>query len=139
MGGTYGGNAICCAAALGVLEAFENEQVLDNVNKQEIAVRKRLHALQSTPAGALIREVRGKGLMIGIEFEKFGSNNHGETAYAVVQECIKRDLLVLSCGPYDTVRLIPPLNINDQDLNSGMDKVCEAVTSVYANGGKYCK
>ena len=122
-----------------MLKAFEEERILENVNKQEVVARGRLHALQATPAGALIREVRGKGLMIGIEFEKFGSNNHGETAYAVVQECIKRDLLVLSCGPYDTVRLIPPLNINSTDLNRGLDRVCEAVTSVYNNGGKYTK
>jgi len=136
MGGTYGGNAIGCAAALAVLDAFKEENILDNVAKQEILVRKCLKDLQQSDAGSMLREVRGKGLMLGIEFERLEGNSAGETARAVVQECVKRELLVLQCGPYDTLRLIPPLNVTADEVTRAMGILSEAVSQVHKNGGK---
>lgn len=132
MGGTYGGNAIGCAAALAVLDAFEKEKVLDNVVQQEALVRQLLQALQKTPAGALIREVRGRGLMIGVEFERLDSSiAAGATARMVVQECTDRDLLVLQCGPYDTLRLIPPLTVTTEEVRRAMGVLGEAISATY--------
>lgn len=56
----------------------------------------------------------------------------GETSAAVAKACLARDLLVLACGPYDTLRFIPPLNITSKELNEGMDLFCDAVESVVA-------
>lgn len=137
MGGTYGGNAIGCAAALAVLDVFAGEKVLENVAQQEKLVLSYLQKLQQSPAGSMLREVRGKGLMIGVEFERLEGHNAGETAKAVVQECTKRDLLVLQCGPYDTVRLIPPLTVTTEETIRAMTLFSEAVTDVFQqHGGK---
>jgi 4-aminobutyrate aminotransferase len=132
MGGTYGGNAVGCAAALGVLEAFRDERVLDNVRLRE---RQALDLLSksfvSLPAG-FVREVRGKGLMIGIEFEKRPGAAHGARAAAVVQAAGRHDLLTLACGPYDTLRLIPPLTISEADMGEGMQRLGRALQEVAA-------
>ena len=133
MGGTYGGNAVSCAAAHAVLDAFEKENILQNVNQQEKAVRGLLQSIQRLDSGQIIREVRGKGLMIGVEFERLPGKKHGETAGAVVQACLKRDLMVLQCGPYDTLRIIPRLNSTDAEIAQGMDILKDAVTEVHAS------
>ncbi len=75
MGGTYGGNAVSCAAALAVLRAFESEGVLANVAVMEKSLRSMLHKLRDE-TGAAIREVRGKGLMIGMFASKFVFHNN---------------------------------------------------------------
>lgn len=68
----------------------------------------------------------------GVEFEGLPGKSHGATAGAIAKACHDRDLLVLPCGPYDTLRFIPPLNISSQELNDGMDVFCDAVESVLA-------
>lgn len=65
MGGTYGGNSVSCAAALAVLDVFEKEDILGNVMACEEVVRQRLHMINEATGGRIIREVRGRGLMIG--------------------------------------------------------------------------
>ena len=66
----------------------------------------------------------------GVEFESLPGLSHGQTAGAVAKACHDRDLLVLPCGPYDTLRFIPPLNISTQELTDGMDIFRDAVESV---------
>jgi len=129
MGGTYGGNAISCAASLAVLNAFEAENILENIPARELIIRKRVMELMKKFPG-LIREVRGKGLMIGLEFEPLPGKKAGETAYAIMTECHRRDLLVLACGPYDCIRFIPALNIDLDTLNKGLDVFAEAFAEV---------
>ena len=70
------------------------------------------------------------GWLAGVEFESLPGIPHGQTAGAIAKACHDRDLLVLPCGPFDTLRFIPPLNISSQELNDGMDVFCEAVESV---------
>ena len=65
-----------------------------------------------------------------MEFETQQGSSFGETAASIAKACHERDLLVLSCGPYDTIRLIPPLNITSKDLNDGLDIFFDAVQSV---------
>jgi len=135
MGGTYGGNAVSCAAALAVFKVFEQDRILENVNAMEIEARARLSLLDDKLPG-VIKEVRGKGLMIGIEFESIPSLAAGAFAASVVVECEKRDLLVLSCGPYDTLRLIPPLNITKQQLTQALDVLEEGIRAALASANK---
>lgn len=127
MGGTYGGNSVSCAAALSVLEVFREENILDNVKKSETIVRDCLNKLEDPD---LVKEVRGKGLMIGIEFNRPSSAPPGWVAKEVSSKCAERGLIVLACGPYDTVRLIPPLNVSETELRDGMKIMDAAITSV---------
>jgi len=130
MGGTYGSNAVCCAAANAVLDAFEREGVLENVAARETELRTLLSGLSAKVPG-LFREVRGKGLMIGVELNPLPGFKVGDTAYKVMAECHKRDLVILACGPYDTLRFIPALNVNSKELNEGFAIFADAVTHVY--------
>jgi 4-aminobutyrate aminotransferase len=59
-----------------------------------------------------------------------GSRSSGQTASEVVYECHKNGLLILSCGPYDVIRMIPPLNITADELAFGFDIFKKAVLSV---------
>eukprot|EP00604_Paraphysomonas_vestita_P001498 CAMPEP_0174822232 /NCGR_PEP_ID=MMETSP1107-20130205/14531_1 /TAXON_ID=36770 /ORGANISM="Paraphysomonas vestita, Strain GFlagA" /LENGTH=320 /DNA_ID=CAMNT_0016040649 /DNA_START=405 /DNA_END=1370 /DNA_ORIENTATION=+ len=127
MGGTYGGNSVSCAAALAVLDVFENEHILQNVQKSEKIVRESLNHFQDIE---IIKEVRGSGLMIGIEFNRPSSAANGWVAKEVSSRCAEKGMIVLACGPYDTIRLIPPLNINENDLREGMKILEESITFV---------
>jgi 4-aminobutyrate aminotransferase-like enzyme len=130
MGGTYGGNSVSCAAALAVLDIFQEEKILENVKRSETIVRDSLNHLHDPD---LVKEVRGKGLMIGIEFNRPSSAQPGWVAKEVSARCAARGLIVLACGPYDTIRLIPPLNIAEDELKEGLKIVDEAITFVADN------
>lgn len=120
MGGTYGGNAVACAAANAVFAALADPQqdVLNNSMKRGDEARRFIQTLATDMPG-LVHEVRGRGLMIGIEFNRrYGGVNRapGALAKAICTTCWAKGLLVLSCGPFDTLRVIPPLNITPEDL-----------------------
>ncbi len=75
MGGTYAGNAVACAAATAVIKAFKDEKVLDNVAKRSDQLVDFLKNLQKDPKlGHLIEDVRGRGLMIGVQFANTPTN-----------------------------------------------------------------
>jgi 4-aminobutyrate aminotransferase len=118
---------VSCAAALAVLDILQEENILDNVKKSERVVRESLNQLQDPD---LVKEIRGKGLMIGIEFNRPSSAPPGWVAKEVSTRCAERGLIVLACGPYDTVRLIPPLNVSESELKEGMAILDEAITFV---------
>ncbi|SAM76593.1 probable 4-aminobutyrate aminotransferase [Ustilago bromivora] len=132
MGGTYAGNAVSCAAATAVIKAFEEEKVLDNVAKRSDQLVSFLNSLKKdSEYGHLIEDVRGRGLMIGVQFANTPTNaaSQNTTAAAVgakkveqiapkiVAECLKRDMLLLSTSAFDVLRFIPPLNISEQELS----------------------
>lgn len=125
MGGTYGGNAVACAAANAVFAAFSDPQqdVLGNSMKRAEEARRFIQSLAKDHPG-LVYEMRGRGLMIGIEFNREYNRAAGQPARApgalakaICTTCWDMGLLVLSCGPYDTLRIIPPLNISAEDLH----------------------
>jgi 4-aminobutyrate aminotransferase len=120
-GSTFGGNAVSCAAALETIALLE-EGLIDNSaerGRQTIEGLKPLVARHPD----LVREVRGKGLMIGIQFDS------GETAEAVQWACFERGLLVLEAGE-DVVRLCPPLVVTSQDVETCVRILGEAVAEV---------
>ncbi|ORZ03869.1 pyridoxal phosphate-dependent transferase [Syncephalastrum racemosum] len=124
MGGTYSGNAVACAAAKATLDVFEEEKVLENCNARSeefySAFRAKLPAL--LPKGVSV-DIRGLGLMIGIEFLGVPAG----FANQVAQEAFKRDALVLTTSIYETLRLIPPLNISKEDTDLAIKTVLESV------------
>lgn len=135
MGGTYGGNAVACAAANAVFDIIETENVLENCNARGDDIRRDLSAL-ALEYPSLLREVRGRGLMIGVEFNQSyfeeGSVTTGQIAGLVTKKCWEKNLLILSCGPYDVVRMIPPLNISKADADTCMSIFREAVRETVA-------
>lgn len=128
MGGTYAGNAVSCAAGVAVTEAFHEEKILDNVNARGAELKKMLTDLkQSSKTGHILHDVRGLGLMLALEFK----SGHGYAA-KVQAKCMEQDLLVLTTSIYDTLRLIPPLNITKEDMAKGIQIIQQAVEAVAA-------
>jgi 4-aminobutyrate aminotransferase len=118
-GNTFGGNPLACAAALKTIELIEN-QYLENTQKMgEIA----LDILQKLETKhACIGDVRGKGLMIGVEFVKDKKSKEPavDLRNTVVELCFEKGLLTLGCGD-STIRITPPLCINEQEIREGLE------------------
>lgn len=128
MGGTYGGNAVSCAAGVAVAKAFKDEKILDNVSARGKELRGMLDGLRSdSKIGKIIHDVRGLGLMLALEFKPGGGY-----AAKVQAKCMEKDMLVLTTSIYDTLRLIPPLNITEEDMAKGCAILKEAVEEVAA-------
>ncbi|WP_456695090.1 4-aminobutyrate--2-oxoglutarate transaminase [Aeromicrobium sp. P5_D10] len=126
LGGTYAGNPVACAAALGAIEAIEAEGLIERARAIEATVMPRLGALVG--ADSPVGEVRGRGAMIAIEFVKPGTTDPApEIAKAVAAHCHAEGVLVLVCGTFgNVIRLLPPLVIEDELLEDGLS-VLEAV------------
>jgi 4-aminobutyrate aminotransferase len=116
-GGTYGGNAVSCAAANATIDVMQEEKVLENVNARSAELVAALRKMQGKHP--LIRDVRGLGLMIGIELDH--RKVPAGTATAVTKKALENGLLLLSCGAFETIRVIPPLNVSSADLQQGIE------------------
>jgi 4-aminobutyrate aminotransferase / (S)-3-amino-2-methylpropionate transaminase / 5-aminovalerate transaminase len=124
IGGTYAGNAVACAAALGVFEAFETEDLLSLAVKQGETIMKRMTAIKAKGRGMPIGDVRGLGAMCAFEMvtEHGGNTPDANGAKALSAKCLERGLLILTCGVYaDTVRLLTPLTAPEPVLKEGLD------------------
>ena len=127
LGGTYAGNPLACAAALGALETIESEDLVGRAREIEQRVVPRLRELAATvPA---IGDVRGRGAMLAIEFVQPGTKEPAPLlASAVAKRCHEQGVLVLTCGTYgNVIRLLPPLVIGFDLLDEGLDVVADAV------------
>jgi 4-aminobutyrate aminotransferase len=129
-GGTYGGNAVACAAGVASIQAMREDNMLENATERGIQLTTGLRKLQEEYPQ--IGDVRGKGLMIGTEFIIGG---RPQNAKPLVKELIhaaeERDLLLLSCGTYDnTIRWIPPLNVTAGQINDSLKVFGEALKAV---------
>jgi 4-aminobutyrate aminotransferase len=120
IGGTYGGNAVACAAAASTIRAMREENMLENAGERGIQLMTGLRKLQEEYSQ--IGDVRGKGLMIGTEFIVDGRPDKAKPLAKEVIHCAEENgLLLLSCGTYDnTVRWIPPLNVTAEQINDGL-------------------
>ena len=120
IGGTYGGNAIACAAAVGTIRAMREENMLENAAERGIQLMTGLRKLQEEYSQ--IGDVRGKGLMVGTEFVVDGRADKAKPLVKqVIHKAEEKGLLLLSCGTYDnTLRWIPPLNVTAEQINDGL-------------------
>jgi 4-aminobutyrate aminotransferase len=123
-GSTFGGNPVSCAAALETIRLLE-EGLVDNAARRGEQAMEGLRPLVRRHERH-VRDVRGKGLMIGIQFDS------GETAEAVEAACFQRGLLVLEAGD-DCVRLSPPLTVSEAEMEIGIGLFAEAVAEVAAD------
>ena len=112
-GTTYGGNPVCCAAALKVLEIIEREGLRQNATVQGAKLRDGLRALNSPR----VREVRAIGLMIGFELTDAGDRN---LAIPFVKKLMARGLLVIPAGER-VIRLLPPLNVTGTEIDEALE------------------
>lgn len=118
-GGTYGGNALACAAAAATIRAIRDEKMLENARQRGQQLMAGLRHLQEQDPR--IGDVRGRGLMVGVEFTRDDAGPDIEVAKRAIKSCLAEQLLLLSCGPWDnTVRFIPPLVVTEQQVNQAL-------------------
>jgi 4-aminobutyrate aminotransferase len=120
-GTTYGGNPVACAAGIAVLETIEREGLVANAAARGEQLSAGLARFRAEDAR--IGDVRGPGLMVGVEFvvDRATREADGATADAMVARCADDGLLVLSCGPdHQVIRWIPPLDVSEAEIDEGL-------------------
>ncbi|KAF6756861.1 aminotransferase [Ephemerocybe angulata] len=139
MGGTYAGNAVSCAAAVEVVKRFKEDGVLENVRAREKELFAALEKLKAdAEVGKWIEDVRGRGLMVGVEFTQAtgvaGEKVPKDLAKRVAQRCVDKGMLILTTSVFEVIRFIPPLNVSKEDLKKGCTIFEEAVREVVKEG-----
>ena len=129
-GTTFGGNAVACAAAVAVIDTMKSDRIPERADRLGRATLERLRAWQERFAP--LADVRGLGLMIGLEFLTEGLPR-ADIVEKVIARCLARDLLVLSCGiDGNVIRLLPPLTIEEAELSAGLDIIESSIAEVLA-------
>src|SRR6266498_2932596 len=126
LGGTYGGNPVACAAALGSLETMAKEDLAARARRIGDIMLPRLRAIAT--ATAAIADVRGRGAMLAVEIVRPGGiEPDPATAAQVAAACHQAGLLVLTCGTFGNVlRFLPPMVIGEPLLDEGLSILAEA-------------
>jgi acetylornithine/LysW-gamma-L-lysine aminotransferase len=119
-GSTFGGSPICCAAALAVLDILVEEKLPERAASLGERAMGRLWAFAGSEKGSVVREVRGLGLMIGIELKK--------KAGSYLDAILGRGAIALPAGT-TVIRLLPPLVISEAQLDRGLDIIEEVLTN----------
>lgn len=122
LGGTYAGNPIACAAALAVLDIFEQENLLQKANTLGNTLRDGLMEIAETHRE--IGDVRGLGAMIAIELFENGDPGKPNAALTadIVTRAREKGLILLSCGPYyNILRILVPLTIEASQIRQGLE------------------
>jgi 4-aminobutyrate aminotransferase len=130
-GGTYGGNAVACAAALATLDVIRDEDLVANAAKQG---QRLADGLRKVAAGAqAIADVRGLGLMLGSEFRAPDGSPDPATAKRAQQAAAELGLLLLTCGQYlNVVRAVPALVVTAAQVDDAVDLWAQAVAAASA-------
>lgn len=120
-GGTYGGNAVAAAAGCATLDVVRDEGLVENARVRGDQLQAGLLPLQERFPG--ISDVRGRGLMQGIEFAQEDGSPDAAAALAVQQATTGHGLLTLTCGPTgNVVRLIPALVVSEEEIRTGLER-----------------
>jgi len=130
LGGTYGGNPVACAAALGAISTMETHDLPGKARRIGEIMVPRLRKIAETYP--VIAEVRGRGAMIAVELTRPGTLDPDPAATAAVAAfCHAHGLVVLTCGTFGNVlRLLPPLVIGEDLLEEGLDILEDAFASL---------
>ena len=113
---TFGGNPVCCAGALSVLEQMD-DALLNAVKEKGAYLRSNIEKMPG------VKEVRGMGLMLGVGLED------GYTAGDLVKQMLEQGLLCLTAG-HNTIRLLPPLTISQEELDQGLEIMAQVLGGV---------
>ncbi|MGY0499966.1 aspartate aminotransferase family protein [Nocardia sp. FBN12] len=116
-GGTYGGNAVACAAAVATLEVIEAEGLVDNAAVRGAQLLSGVDKLATKAIG----DVRGLGLLVGAEFTTPTGEPDTATASAAQKAAVDKGLLLLTCGAHmNVVRMIPPLIVTETQVEDAL-------------------
>ena len=132
LGGTYGGNPVACAAALGAIETIEDWDLADRALEIENIIKEELGSLaESSP---IVGELRGRGAMMALEFVKPGSKEpNADAAKQIAAKCLEQGVVILTCGTFgNNVRLLPPLVIDFDLLREGLQIFAKAIAEAAA-------
>ena len=128
IGSTFGASPVSCAAALGVLDAFDNEDILKNANKQAKTMNAVLSNLMND--FDFIGDVRGYGPMIGVEIvsDKESKNPDKEKTQQIISNCKENGLLLVSCGEFgNVIRFMGPLTTPLEQVEEVLEIFSESV------------
>mmetsp|Transcript_102377 Transcript_102377/g.285256 ORF Transcript_102377/g.285256 Transcript_102377/m.285256 type:complete len:449 (-) Transcript_102377:235-1581(-) len=126
-GGTYSGNVVACAAANATLEVMLEPGFMANVQERGQQLTRGFKAMQRDGI-APIADVRGPGLMIGLEFDD--SKVEKGFATKVCKACLSNGVVVLNTGIYETLRIIPPLTISEEECDLGLNVIRKSLQSL---------
>jgi 4-aminobutyrate aminotransferase / (S)-3-amino-2-methylpropionate transaminase / 5-aminovalerate transaminase len=129
LGTTYGGNPLACVAALAVLEAFEEEDLLTRANVIGERVMGAMRDIQEKHPD-FVGDVRGRGAMVAVELVKDPESKapDKERTARIVEAALQEGLLLLTAGQYSNViRVLMPLVITDEELEEGLSILGRAV------------
>ena len=132
LGGTYGGSPIACAAALAVLDVFDEENLLARADKVGEAIKGRLARIASRNDAVPITGIRGRGAMIGFDIVKSRGDYEpdAEATKRVTTAALDKGLILLSCGVYgNVIRILVPLTVEDAVLADGLDALEAALVA----------
>jgi acetylornithine/N-succinyldiaminopimelate aminotransferase len=116
---TFGGNALACAAAIGVIEAIEEENLLQNANELGLYTIQKLEELKSKHS--IIDRVRGIGLMIGVQLTKPGAK--------IVDDCLQKGLRI-NCTHDTVLRFMPPMIATQEQIDKAINILDEVISNV---------
>lgn len=116
-GTTFGGNPVCCAAALAEITELLDRDMASNAEKMGAYFMEKLKTLPH------VKEVRGQGLLVGVEFDETISG------VEVKYECVKRRLLLTAIGSH-IIRMIPPLMITEEDCDNACEIIRQSVEAL---------
>lgn len=128
-GGTYGANAVACAAALATLDVIQGEKLVENAAERGDQLKAALSGVADQHKQ--VTDVRGLGLMIGNEFRDADGSPDGVTAAAAQQQAAERGLLLLTCGAWgQVVRFIPALVVQPDHVDEAASIWADSVAAV---------
>jgi 4-aminobutyrate aminotransferase/(S)-3-amino-2-methylpropionate transaminase len=130
LGGTYGGNAIGCAAALAVIETFEQDKLLDRAERLGEKLEAGLRELARKHS--MIGDVRGRGFMQAIELvtDRKTKTPDPDRAQRVIDNARQRGLLVIKCGVHrNVIRFLAPLVVSDENLDKALGIIDAALSA----------
>ncbi|MFN8460020.1 MAG: aminotransferase class III-fold pyridoxal phosphate-dependent enzyme, partial [Anaerolineae bacterium] len=132
VGSTYGGNPIACVAALEAIKLINRPDTLAAATRIETMVRGTFEPLQAEIS--VLGDVRGRGAMMALEFVKDPATKEPwpEFVINVIQKCTARGVLLLRAGLYSNcIRLLPQLDIPEDQLREGLEVMTQAIVEVY--------
>ncbi len=120
LGTTFGGNHLACTAALAVLDVMEKENLVENARTMGEYLMSELKKLQASPAGKHITDVRGRGLMVGVEFDIPQADVRKPLVYD--QHCFT------GCAGTNLLRLLPPLCLTKENVDDFIERLTAILT-----------
>ena len=125
-GGTYGGNAVACAAAIATLDVIQEEGLVENARVRGAELQDKLRKVAAD--NPVIGDVRGLGLMVGCEFSTPEGQPNPAMAQAAQRVAADRGLLLLTCGAWNqVVRMIPALVVNAEQIDKAVNIWADAL------------